>query len=128
MSYIDDLSSSVKARDQVLPARDEVSRGEPGARRKAWVLGTVIALIALAVGAVFGDRGILNLLQQRRHVAELRLEIDSLRTENLQLAAEIGALRASPRAIERLAREQLGMAGPDETVFLLREPDDSVRP
>ncbi|MCK7520484.1 MAG: septum formation initiator family protein [Ignavibacteriales bacterium] len=31
-----------------------------------------------------------------------------------------------PRSIERLAREQLGLARPDETVFLIRE--DACRP
>jgi cell division protein FtsL len=94
---------------------------------RAWVLGTAIALIALAVGSVFGDRGILNLLSKRRQVEARRSELDALREENARLAAEIAALRTSPRAIERLAREQLGLARPDETVFLIRE-EDSRRP
>ncbi|HXK08091.1 MAG TPA: septum formation initiator family protein [Vicinamibacteria bacterium] len=95
---------------------------------KTWVLGTAIAVIALAVGSVFGDRGFLNLLERRRHVEALRAELDGLRAENVRLAAEIEDLRTSPRAIERLAREELGLARPDETVFFLREEDDSGRP
>jgi len=87
------------------------------------VLGTVIALIALAVGAVFGDRGLLNLVEKRRQVEALRHEIEDLRTENARLSSDITALRQSPLAIERLAREELGLARPDETVFLIREPD-----
>ncbi len=109
-------------------SREEGERGESGVRRKAWVLGTVIALIALGVGSVFGDRGFLNLVEKRRRVDELRLEIDSLRAENARLTGEVSALRSSPQAIERLAREQLGLARPDETVFLLREDDSSARP
>jgi cell division protein FtsB len=88
---------------------------------RAWVLGTVIALIALAVGSVFGDRGMLNLMSKRRQVDALRAELEGLREENARLTAEIAALRTSPRAIERLAREELGLARPDETVFLIRE-------
>ena len=95
---------------------------------RAWVLGTVIALIALAVGSVFGDRGILNLLEKRREVDALRTELEDLRAENARLANEIAELRTSPRAIERLAREQLGLARPDETVFLIREGDAAARP
>jgi cell division protein FtsB len=95
---------------------------------RAWVLGTAIALIALAVGSVFGDRGILNLLEKRRQVDELRGELEQLRAENARLLSEIASLRASPRAIERLAREQLGLARPDETVFLIREEDPRGRP
>lgn len=106
--------------------RDETVRNEPRARMRAWVLGTVIALIALGVGSVFGDRGILNMLGEREKVDALRAELEALRSENAGLASDIGDLRTSPRAIERLAREQLGLARPDEVVFLIRdaEPDE----
>ena len=105
-----------------MATREDGGRAEPGLRRKAGVLGTAIALIALAVGAVFGDRGLLNLVEKRQQVDSLRHEIDALQEENARLSGEIGALRQSPLAIERLAREQLGLARPDETVFLIREP------
>jgi cell division protein FtsB len=95
---------------------------------RAWVLGTAIALIALTVGSVFGDRGILNLVEKRRQLDALRAELEELRSENARLSSEIAALRTSPRAIERLAREQLGLARPDETVFLIREQSESGRP
>jgi cell division protein FtsB len=101
--------------------RDETLRSEPRARMRAWVLGTVIALIALGVGSVFGDRGILSMLGEREKLESLRSELEGLRAENARLSAEIGNLRTSPRAIERLAREELGLARPDETVFLIRE-------
>jgi cell division protein FtsB len=127
MRYSADLRADVKVKDQTL-SREEQARSEPGTRRRAWVLGTGIALIALVVGSVFGDRGFLNLVENRRHVEALRLEIETLRGDNARLAGEVSALRSSPRAIERLAREQLGLARPDETVFLLREDDGSARP
>jgi len=107
--------------------RDEGTTGEPGLRRKAFVLGTVIALVALAVGSVFGDRGLLSLVEKRRQVEALRLEIEELRAANSQLVREITDLRESPRAIERLAREELGLARPDETVFLIRDETDAPR-
>ena len=95
---------------------------------RAWVLGTVIALIALGVGAVFGDRGILNMLAEREKIGALRAELESLRAENARLSGEIADLRSNPRAIERLAREELGLARPDETVFLIREVGDTGQP
>jgi cell division protein FtsB len=112
----------------VLPQRDDATRGEPGLRKKAGVLGTVIVLLALVVGSIFGDRGLINLLQKREQVQILRLEIEALRADNAQLVREIAALKQSPRAIERLAREELGLARPDETVFLIREEDLASRP
>ena len=127
MSYDLCLAIVVKAKDHLLVSREEPTRSEPGARRKAWVLGTLIAAVSLLVGSVFGDRGYLNLVEKRKRVDELRLEIDSLRSDNARLASEIMALRSSPQAIERLAREELGLARADETVFLIREQDDSGR-
>jgi len=108
-------------------SREEIPRNESRTRLKTWVLGTAIAVIALTVGSVFGDRGILNLVGKRRQVEVLRAELEELRAENARLSSEIAALRTSPRAIERLAREQLGLARPDETVFLIREEDAPAR-
>jgi cell division protein FtsB len=79
------------------------------------------ALIALLVGSLFGDRGILYLMAQREKAERLQREIEEVRAENGRLAAEIEALRRDPRAIERLAREQLGLARSGEVVFLIRE-------
>jgi cell division protein FtsB len=99
--------------------RDE--RGlSAGVRRKAATLASVLALIALVVGSLFGDRGILYLVDQRARTEALAREIEELRAENGRLAGEISALRSDPRAIERLAREELGLARPGETVFLIR--------
>jgi cell division protein FtsB len=111
-----------------LPQRDDANRGEPGLRKKAGVLGTVIVLLALVVGSIFGDRGLINLFHKREQVQTLRLEIEALRADNAQLVREVAALKQSPRAIERLAREELGLARPDETVFLIREEDPAARP
>src|SRR5262245_49896636 len=102
--------------------REEKGRGAHGLRKKATTLFSVIAVIALMVGSLFGDRGILQLLRQRQRTEVLAHEIEELREENRVLAEEIVALRCDPAAVERLAREQLGLARPGESVFVLREP------
>ena len=93
---------------------------EPGLRKKAANLASVIALVALVVGSLFGDRGILHVLVQRERTAQLAQEIEDLRARNQRISSEIHALRTSPLAIERIAREELGLARPGETVFLIR--------
>ena len=104
-------------------AREE-RRHEGGLRRKAVVLSSVLLLIALIVGSMFGDRGMLHLITERQRADALRQEIASLHEENLRLYAEIRELRTDPSAVERIAREELGLARPGETVFLLREAQD----
>jgi cell division protein FtsB len=96
-------------------------RSETSLRRKAATLASLCALIALVVGSLFGDRGILHLMAQRERGERLQRELAELRAENGRLAAEIESLRRDPRAYERLAREQLGLAKSGEIVFLIRE-------
>lgn len=102
-------------------------RTEPGLRKKAANLASVIALIALVVGSLFGDRGVLQLLAQREKAADLARQIEEMRAENGRLARDIVALRSDPRAIERLAREELGLARPGETVFVIRDDAPAAR-
>jgi cell division protein FtsB len=104
-------------------ARGERGKTESSLRKKAATLGSILALIALVVGSLFGDRGILYLVSQKEKTEALRREIDELRGENGRLAERIRALRSDPRAIERIAREELGLARSGETVFLIRELD-----
>ena len=63
----------------------------------------------------------LPLIQQneRMRAEKLRLEMDlEKETEkSRQLQAQIDALRNDPKTVERLAREKLGYARPDETVI-----------
>lgn len=100
---------------------NRAGRPETSLRRRAATLASLLALIALVVGSLFGDRGLLQLMTQRERAERLELEVEELRAENGRLATEIEALRRDPRAIERLAREQLGLARPGETVFVIRE-------
>jgi cell division protein FtsB len=99
----------------------QAGRSEPSLRRRAATLASLLALIALVVGSLFGDRGLLQLMAQRERAERLNAEIEELRAERSRLATEIEALRRDPRAIERLAREQLGLARAGELVFLIRE-------
>src|SRR6185436_13713952 len=113
-------------REGPMVTREDRKNEQRGLRRKAALLASVIAIIALVVGSLFGDRGILQLMAQRQRALELAREVEEVRAENVRLAAEIHDLRTDPRAIERIAREQLGLARPGETVFLLRDADEPV--
>jgi cell division protein FtsB len=101
--------------------REDRRTEQRGLRRKAALLASVIAIIALVVGSLFGDRGILQLMAQRQRALELAREVEEIRADNVRLASEIHALRTDPRAIERIAREELGLARPGETVFLVKD-------
>lgn len=119
------LKSIPQVKDQELGARD--TRGDGGLHRKAAIISAILLLIALAVGSIFGDRGYLQLRSQTRRSEALQRDLADLRAENVRLAEEIIALRSNPYAVEKVAREELGLARPGEIVFLLREEDDRAR-
>ena len=112
----------------MMTTREDRGRPERSLRKKAATLFCVILVLALVVGSLFGDRGILQLVDQKERAAHLAQELEELRGENLRLAEEIQALRTNPRAIERIAREELGLARPGETVFLIRDEPPGERP
>ena len=80
----------------------------------------VVVLVAIAalllIGATYQP-----LIQQnemmRRRIDALDAELARQREVSKQLQAEFDALRNDPKTVERLAREKLGYAKPNETVI-----------
>jgi len=79
------------------------------------VVGLVVLAVVLLIGMCY-----LPLIQEnaRMRAANLKLEsqLQSEQEKSRQLQAQINALRNDPKTVERLAREKLGYAKPDETV------------
>ena len=80
----------------------------------------VVALVAIAILLLIGMT-YLPLIQEneqmRRRIDTLDAELEKQKQESKQLQAEFEALRSDPKTVERLAREKLGYAKPDETVI-----------
>jgi cell division protein FtsB len=93
-------------------------------KRKALGLALFLILASSILNALFGDRGFIEMLKARRELQALEQEISAIQAENQKLLEDIRALKTSPLAIERLAREQLGLVKPDELILLIREPED----
>jgi len=90
-------------------------------RNATYVL--VLVCIALLVHEVFGQHGLLALRQEKKEIENLRQQIQQLQHENEQLDKRIKALQSDPKAIERLAREQMRLARPGEIIYTLPEKD-----
>jgi len=81
-----------------------------------FVIGLIVLAVLLLIGMYY-----LPLIQENTRMRAKILELDQqLETETNQLnrlQAQIDALRNDPKTIERLAREKLGYAKPDETII-----------
>ncbi|HEU6447423.1 MAG TPA: septum formation initiator family protein [Verrucomicrobiae bacterium] len=80
------------------------------------VVGLVVLAVLLLIGMCY-----VPVIQQnermQRQILELQQKIQAEEETSRQLKAEIDALRNDPNTVERLAREKLGYAKPDETII-----------
>jgi cell division protein FtsB len=85
----------------------------------SWLTQVVVALVAIAALLLIGI-AYLPVIQEneqmRRRIDVLDSELQKQKEESKHLQAELDALRTDPKTVERLAREQLDYAKPDETV------------
>lgn len=80
------------------------------------------SLILSMVGSAYSlvaDGGIFAVMRAQSEAARLHAEVLHLERVNRGKRSDIRSLRTDPEAIEELAREELGMAEPNETVYLL---------
>jgi cell division protein FtsB len=85
------------------------------------VYALILVCIALIVHEIFGQHGYLALRRQQRELESLQQQIRQLQKENEELEQQIKALKSDPKAVERLAREQMRMARPGEIIYTLPE-------
>jgi cell division protein FtsB len=86
---------------------------------KAVVLLASVLTVVFLVSFFFSDRGLPELQHARQRVATLKSDISRLESENARLRSEIESVRQSTYAIERIAREDLGMSRKGEVVYML---------
>ena len=87
-------------------------------KKKIFVLAIACLLLILIVTALFGKKGVMDLRRARRILAAHTERIHELEADRDRLEAEIRRLESDPRAVEKAAREKLGLAAPGEKVVV----------
>ena len=99
--------------------------------RRYGMVALLILCAVLLISETFGDHGWLALRRQRREYQALQEQVRRLQQENQQLEMRIKTLQSDPKAIEKLAREQMRLARPGEIIYVLPEmkpEEQSQRP
>ena len=100
------------------------SEAEAYLRRNArQILG--LALFALLVHDIFGAHGFIAMRRTQKEIEEIREQIGKINNENKSLTDQVNSLKTDPKAIERIAREEMGLARPGELIYKL---PDSAKP
>src|SRR3984957_16240333 len=90
-----------------------------------------LALFALLVHDVFGPHGFIAMRRTQKEIEQIRDQIGKMNDQNKSLAEQVNSLKSDPRSIERIAREEMGLARPGEMIFKLPDtskPGDSQKP
>jgi cell division protein FtsB len=82
----------------------------------------VASLILFVIAAVFGGHGLIHLQRMRNEQQELDQLAFNLQQRNEQLRQQIRRLQSDDAYIEKLAREGLGLAKPDEMIYRVTVP------
>jgi cell division protein FtsB len=98
-------------------------------RNARQILG--LALFALLVHDVFGAHGFIAMRRTQKEIEQIQQQIVKLNDENKSLSNQVTSLKTDPKAIERIAREEMGLARPGEIIYKLPDaakPGDPQRP
>ena len=80
------------------------------------VVGLVVVAVVLLIGMCY-----LPVIQEnarmQAQILKLQARIQAEEQKSRELQSQIDALRNDPKTVERLTREKLGFARPDETVI-----------
>jgi cell division protein FtsB len=94
-----------------------------------WTRTTKIIFIAVAAvcvfGVVFGDYGLMRVIELKKDRAELEEEIISWTRKQRLLEERKAKLENDDFTIEEIARNRGGLYRPGETIFLFEDADSS---
>ena len=102
--------------------REQVSREQ---RKQAYIFFTCVAIVLayLSYHLIFGEMGVIKYIELRQNKKHLENEIIRIDKENKALNSQVNSLKKDPYYIEKYAREEYGLAKPDELIFQFQNND-----
>ena len=76
-----------------------------------------LLVLVMIVHDVFGTHGFLAMRRTQNEIRKVKANLDALSKENAALAQEVKELNSDPRLIEKIARDDLGLARPGEIII-----------
>jgi cell division protein FtsB len=76
-----------------------------------------LLVLVMIVHDVFGTHGFLAMRRTQSEIKKVKAGLDQLNKENEALEQEVRDLKSDPRLIEKIARDDLGLARPGEIII-----------
>ena len=80
-----------------------------------------LCVFTLFLHDIFGAHGFLALRRTKLDIERVQSDINRLNKENLELSDEVKSLKTDPHKIESIARDELGLAKPNEVIIKIPE-------
>jgi cell division protein FtsB len=92
-----------------------------------------LLVLVLVVHDIFGTHGYLAMRRTQQEIKKVTKNLDQLNKENSELEQEVRELKTDPHKIEKIARDELGLARPGEVIIKIPRSqqlpqDSSVKP
>jgi cell division protein FtsB len=101
-------------------AKDDRGRGT-SLRRKLVLVAVSFFFLVLLISSLFGKKGLIEIYRAKKSYEALLLEIKELEAQKTRLQREIDDLKSNPQAVEKKAREELGLMKPEEKVIIKKK-------
>jgi len=92
-------------------------RSELKKRRLIFITIILLSFMYLFISLIFGNMGFLRYRELNKTKTLLETQISEIDKENKQLRSEVKSLKEDPFYTEKHAREDFGLAKPDEYIF-----------
>ncbi len=102
--------------DSIKLLRNQV-RSEIKKRNLVFFTFFILCFIYLSISLVFGEMGLFRYIELNKTKNNLEKQIVDINRQNEQIKAQIKSLKDDPFYKEKLAREEFGLAKPDEYIF-----------
>jgi cell division protein FtsL len=76
-----------------------------------------LLVLVMIVHDIFGTHGFLAMQRTQNEIKKVKADLEQLSKENAALAQEVKDLNSDPRLIEKIARDDLGLARPGEIII-----------
>lgn len=87
----------------------------------------VLFSVLASIGILMGEKGLIEKRQREDKQSILQRDNERLVLEIKELERNVTLLRTDPGTIEKMAKRELGMARPDETVYVFERTSRSIR-
>ena len=92
--------------------------------RITFIVGIGLLDLALLAKMLWGDTGLLEYVNLKNKLEELRAEIVQLDASNLELSKEIRLLQTDRQYMEKMVRQKLHYLRDNETVYIFASSSD----